>query len=160
MMRMFSEKTFLDTDVRRFVAPPKDPNQTSDQISPEYLKIQNDLKDVLVPVQMVVTKSKDDGKGAKRYCLFCKQNLKIYDTIDQYLKDAPYINKNTAQLKRDMDQLFNASYNEYLMAENAFDDEPEEQNLVINNPIDIFKDIQRKEDSEEDFIESSLEENN
>lgn len=141
MMRMFFEKTFMDQDVREFVMPKKNSNSSNNQISPEYLKVQNDLKDVLVPVQIVITKSKDDGKGAKRYCLFCKQNLKIYDTIDQYLEDAPSIKKNTKILEQDMDKLFNSATNVYEI-DDVFTDENDKS---IFNESDIFNVVSQNE---------------
>ncbi|MFW6219372.1 MAG: DnaB-like helicase C-terminal domain-containing protein [bacterium] len=134
MMRMYKEKTFLDAEVRKFVLP-KTENQPDEYVSPEYLKIQNELKNNLVPVQIVITKSKDDGSGAKRFCLFCKQNLKIYDTIDQYMKDAPIIKKNTKKLEADMDILFNT-------------DMPDDNTLLDLND-DMFSDINIFNDSDE-----------
>jgi len=132
-MRMSSEKTFLDSDVKRYVLPS---SANSDYVSPEYLKIQNELKNVLVPVQIVITKSKDDGRGAKRYCLFCKQNLKIYDTVDQYLKDAPTINRNTQTLKADLNQLVNSpALADKEMFDQAFNSD--EENIPVLDE-DIF----------------------
>lgn len=136
MMRMYKEKTFLDTDVRKYVCPSKDPNQPDENVSVEYLKIKNDIKDILVPVQIVITKSKDDGKGAKRYCLFCKHNLKIYDTIDDYLKDAPYIQKNTKLLEQDMDKLFNSYQDDCMLTEDVFDSD-EDYSMVTESDVFI-----------------------
>jgi len=37
--------------------------------------------------------------------LFCKHNLRIYNNIDEYIKDAPIIKTNSERLERDVQML-------------------------------------------------------
>lgn len=126
MMRMCAEKTFMSEDVKQYVMKQKDPTDKTVAFTPEILKIKNELNKVLVPVQIVITKSKDDGKGVKTFCLFCKHNLKIYNTIEDYIKDAPEIQKNTKNLREEMNQLFNINS---LGLENVFTNQ-EDTNIL------------------------------
>lgn len=148
MMRMCSEKTFMSEDVKQYVM--KKNSQNNNTYTPEILKIKNELQNVLIPVQIVITKSKDGGKGTKTYCLFCSQNLKIYNSIDDYLKDAPLINKNTKKLQQDMDDLFKSNNICGLMSGDSIFGNDTSYGDDIFQELGIFKDCEL--DSDQPFM--------
>lgn len=105
MMRMREDKNFLSEGVREWVIAKKQPNE--DTASPEVLAIKDKLSDVLVPLEIKITKSKDSEKNKSRFLLFCKENLRIYNTIDEYLKDSILLKNNSVKLEKDIDLLVN-----------------------------------------------------
>ena len=55
--------------------------------SPQMINLKDDLTKVLKPLEMRVSKSKEKGKGFSRFMLFCSQNLRLYNTVKEYLDD-------------------------------------------------------------------------
>lgn len=101
MQRMREDKNFLSEDVRPFVVPKKESTPGQDDNS--YLtSIKDKLVDVLVPLEIKITKSKNSEKNKTRYMLFCKDNLRIYNNIHEYTKDSPIIEANTSKLQKDI----------------------------------------------------------
>lgn len=78
---------------------------SQDQIDPKILQLKDSICEDLVPFEIELTKSKEGGKGVIKYCLFCKQNLRIYDTINQYLHDMPQMVKKSDALLQDIEIL-------------------------------------------------------
>lgn len=108
MMRMREDKNFLSEGVREQVVAKKVADGVpQDAVSPEVLAIKDRLSDVLVPLEIKITKSKDSEKNKSRFLLFCKENLRIYNNIDEYIKDAPMLKVNSSKLEKDIDLLIN-----------------------------------------------------
>lgn len=109
MMRMREDKNFLSEGVREQVVIKKKTadGMPQDSVSPEILAIKDRLVDVLVPLEIKITKSKDSEKNKSRFLLFCKENLRIYNNIDEYIKDAPMLKQASAKLEKDIDLLIN-----------------------------------------------------
>ena len=109
MMRMREDKNFLSEGVREQVVTKKktQDGMPQDSVSPEVLAIKDRLYDVLVPLEIKITKSKDSEKNKSRFLLFCKENLRIYNNIDEYIKDAPMLKVASSSLERDIDLLIN-----------------------------------------------------
>lgn|GEM_PF-1606036 len=109
MMRMRDDKNFLSEGVREQVVLKKKSSDgiLYDSVSPEVLAIKDKLADVLVPLEIKITKSKDSEKNRSRFLLFCKENLRIYNNIDEYIHDAPMLKTNSSRLERDIDLLIN-----------------------------------------------------
>lgn len=108
MCRMRNDKNFLSEEVRPYAIPKKaspDSNNVLDFVNPEILKIKDQIIDVLVPFEFKITKSKDSEKDKTKYLFFCKHNLRIYNNIDEYIKDAPLIKANSDKLEKDVSTL-------------------------------------------------------
>ena len=109
MLRMREDKNFLSEGVREQVVLRKKTSdgQIPDAVSPEILAIKDRLYDVLVPLEFKITKSKDSERNVSRFFLFCKENLRIYNNIDEYIKDAQLIRINCDRLEKDINSLMN-----------------------------------------------------
>ena len=109
MMRMREDKNFLSEGVREQVISKKKTTDgmPQDSVSPNVLAIKDKLADVLVPLEIKITKSKDSEKNKSRFLLFCKENLRIYNNIDEYIKDEPMLKVASNKLEKDIDLLIN-----------------------------------------------------
>ena len=107
MCRMRSDLNFLSEEVRSFVIPRRSVENSNviDFVNPELMKIKDQIVDTLIPFEFVITKSKDSEKEKVKYLLFCKHNLRIYNNVDEYIKDAPIIKTNSERLERDVQML-------------------------------------------------------
>ncbi|HQF36891.1 MAG TPA: DnaB-like helicase C-terminal domain-containing protein [Candidatus Dojkabacteria bacterium] len=109
MMRMREDKNFLSEGVREQVISKKKVQDgiPQDSVSPEVLAIKDKLASVLIPIEIKITKSKDSEKNKSRFLLFCKENLRIYNNIDEYIQDSPILKINSSKLEKDIDLLVN-----------------------------------------------------
>jgi hypothetical protein len=107
MMRMREDKNFLSEGVREQVVTKKKTADgiPQDAISPEVLAIKDRLSNILVPLEIKITKSKDSEKNKSRFLLFCKENLRIYNNIDEYIKDSPMLKIASSKLEKEIDLL-------------------------------------------------------
>ena len=71
-------------------------------ISATVLKYKDLITENLIPMEIKITKSKDDGKDSCDMWLFCKQNLRIYDDIIDYINDIPELVTKTNDLKNEI----------------------------------------------------------
>jgi len=104
MCRMDSTKTPFDSDVQR------DCFSTNhftgqDQINPSILKMKDEITEDLIPFEIKITKTKEDGKGVIKYSLFCKKNLRVYDNIQNYIDDMPSLVTKSNKLDNDIKTL-------------------------------------------------------
>lgn len=106
---MREDKNFLSEGVREQVVIKKQATDggVPDAVSPEILSIKDRLYDTLVPLEVKITKSKDSEKNKSRFFLFCKENLRIYNNIDEYIKDAPLIKIHSDRLDNDVNKMMN-----------------------------------------------------
>lgn len=90
---------------------------------------QNDL----VPFEMKITKAKDGDKDVSKFALFCKKNLRIYDKIDDYMKDSKLCDINQSQIEKDVNYLKTNNLNADIDYEIDINDdlEVESENLII-----------------------------
>ena len=65
-------------------------------------KVRDQISFNLVPFEVKITKAKDSEKGANRFLLFCKQNLKIYNNLQEYLDDINQLINNSNKLTHDI----------------------------------------------------------
>ena len=104
MCRMDHTKSPFDSDIQKYCFS-KTHFTGQDQISASILKMKDQINEDLIPFEIKITKTKEDGKGVIKYCLFCKQNLRIYDNIEQYLDDIPGMNIKSDRLTLDVEIL-------------------------------------------------------
>jgi len=83
----------------------KDMYTGPDQLSKDILLKKDQICSDLIPFEVKITKSKDAGKDARTYALFCKHNLKIYNNVREYLTDLPAMAHFTNILDRDIKAL-------------------------------------------------------
>lgn len=139
---MNKDKTPFDDSVRRHVFR-KESYVGQDQLSPEILKTSDRICEHLVPMEMVITKSKAGGRDEKAYKLFCNQNLKIYNCVEEYLRDADHLEKFSAILKNDIDMLMDVAHSS-LQADfcdlNSFmdDNDPNSDNYTSQSEPDFL----------------------
>ena len=95
MCRKCEFKTFLDNDVAYDVL--KDQNGAPP--TAQDLVAYESLSKVLIPYEVKITKSKDGPKDKSKYLLFCTQNLRIYDSVEQYVNDRKELLENTRDLE-------------------------------------------------------------
>jgi len=109
MLRMREDKNFLSEGVRDqvIVKKPALNGVPQDSISPEVLAVKDKLSELLIPLEIKITKSKDSEKNKSRFLLFCKENLRIYNNIDEYIRDSPVLKVNSSKLEKDIDMLIN-----------------------------------------------------
>lgn len=101
MCRKCDFKTFLDNEVAYDVL--KDSNGTPP--TPQDLVAYEALSKVLIPYQMKITKAKDGTKDKSKYMLFCTENLRIYDNVEQYINDRRQLQLNTLDLENQIMQM-------------------------------------------------------
>ncbi len=94
----------MRTDLDLFSSPVKE--NILEGLNYEDDSIVNEMRDKisfnLVPFEVKITKAKDSEKGATRFLLFCKQNLKIYNNLQEYLNDIKKLISNTNKLEHDI----------------------------------------------------------
>ena len=101
MCRKCDFLTFLDNQVSYDVlkdasgAPP----------SPQDLVAYESLAKVLIPYEVRITKAKDGTAGKTKYLLFCTENLRIYDNVEQYVNDSRQLKINTRNLENEIMQM-------------------------------------------------------
>jgi hypothetical protein len=93
---MCNNKTFLDNDVA-FDTCSENQRGASSQAD---LTAREALSKVLIPYEVKVTKAKEGVKDKSKYMLFCTENLRIYDNVDQYLQDRKQLKENTKNLEQ------------------------------------------------------------
>lgn len=118
---------FLDP-VKKCVFTKDNYSDLATGLDPKILLKQDEICAKLIPIEIKITKSKDSGKDFAKYLLFCKDNLRIYNTVDEYLIDAPFIEANTKKLAREINSLTNMSIST-ISNEAMFSDQ--------SNPIDF-----------------------
>jgi hypothetical protein len=77
----------------------------NDQLKPEISKLTAIITDVLIPFEVKITKSKESGKDFTRFSLFCTENLRIYNNIQEYIDDARTLYPVSKRLEQDIKSL-------------------------------------------------------
>lgn len=75
------------------------------QLSPELMKMKNMISEVLIPFEVKITKSKESGKDFTKFSLFCTENLRIYNNIQEFVDDAKLLYPNSKRLENDIKSL-------------------------------------------------------
>lgn len=112
MCRMDTSKSIFDPAVAKFTFLPEhyDINQPG-TISPKIIAIKDELEKHLTPYEVKITKSKDAGRDERTYMLMCKQNLRIYNHLGEYISDMKRLDLNSRGLERDINKLLNTTIN-------------------------------------------------
>lgn len=145
MMRMRNDKNFLSEDVRPHVVPKKkdvNTGQYVDDLNQTILSVKDKLVEILMPVEMKITKSKDSEKDKTKYLLFCKENLAIYNNVTEYMNVASEILSNSKKLENDVkllveQTLVNIATNDLLALDEIQTTMPNFDNIPIqdDNPF-------------------------
>lgn len=143
MMRMREDKNFLSEGVREQVVAKKKTTEgiPQDSISPEVLAIKDKLYDVLIPLEIKITKSKDSEKNKSRFLLFCKENLRIYNNIDEYIKDAPTLKVASSRLEKDIEMMISQAITTIVSTDFMDMTAPQDGsvNILESDQTDIFQ---------------------
>lgn len=86
LQRMHQELNVFSEEVSKYVFDENSDKYNNPQ-SPEVLAIEQQLINDLKIAEVSVTKSKEKGKGYHTYMLFCSKNLRMYNTVNEYLDD-------------------------------------------------------------------------
>jgi len=144
MLRMRDDKNFLSEGVREqvVVKKPITDGIVPDAVPPEVLSIKERLYEVLVPLEVKITKSKDSEKNKSRFLLFCKENLRIYNNIDEYIKDATMLKIYSDKLDNDVNKMMNSAI-AHVVTNDFIEQAPEETQSFDNisgfDTSDIFQ---------------------
>ncbi len=95
-------------------------DQIKNGIDANILNEKDTISNKLIPIEVIATKSKESDKNMTNYLLMCKDNLKFYNDLQEYINDVFSIRKNTKKLNNDIDLLTNLSFNTF--SEVPFDD--------------------------------------
>ncbi len=106
-IRMREDKTPFDDEVKQYIF--KDGPIKLDENDPLIVRMKDEIIKDFIPMEVKITKAKETGKGTKRYVLFCKKNVRIYNYLDDYLNDIQCLIKNTRQLESSIRSLTNTS---------------------------------------------------
>ena len=129
---MCRQRTDLDPfvePVASFVFPDLDESQPQEK----YLKNKQLISDNLIPFEVKITKAKDGEKGKTRYFLLCKQNIRLYNTVDEYLNDLNQLQINSTRLSSDIDALSQLVFSD--LSVTSSDDSPFDNIEDINVPF-------------------------
>jgi len=101
---MCTNRTFLDEEVMKHVI-----QKDKADITPSDLALYESLCKVLKPYEVKITKAKEGVKDKSKYMLFCTENLRIYDTVEQYIRDKKQLSFNTKDLEKQMSEMLVAN---------------------------------------------------
>ena len=87
----------------------------------------------MIPFEVKITKAKDGEKGKTRYFLLCKQNIRLYNTVDEYLNDLNQLQINSTRLSSDIDALSQLVFSD--LSVTSSDDSPFDNIEGINVPF-------------------------
>ncbi len=110
-------------DLDLFSSPVKEHIFTEDEIkngiSNQILSMKDQLSKKLLPFEAKITKAKESSKNKTYFMLFCVDNLRIYNNLQEYLNDHQQIEFNTQQLNNDIDLLSSLAYNPISLDEDS-----------------------------------------
>lgn len=101
MCRKCDFLTFLDNQVAYDVLK----DESGAPPSPQDLVAYEALSKVLIPYEIRITKAKEGTAGKSKYMLFCTENLRIYDNVEQYVHDSRQLKINTRNLENEIVQM-------------------------------------------------------
>lgn len=105
MCRMRRDLNPLADPVLSHVIDPQIHLNQDNSLKPELLKLKQIITDVLIPFEVKITKSKESGKDFSRFSLFCTENLRIYNNIQEYIEDAKTLYPHSKRLEQDIKSL-------------------------------------------------------
>lgn len=104
MCRMRKDLDIFSSPVKEHIL---EYNQIKNGLDNSTLSIRDQLSSKLVPFEVKITKAKESEKDQVVFLLFCKDNLKIYNNLYEYLQDSKKIEYNSKKLDNDIDLLSN-----------------------------------------------------
>lgn len=135
MQRIRHDLNIFDEDVKDDVYN-KDSKDYGTSDSLKIIELEKELTKNLLPIEMTVTKSKEQGRGYSRYLLFCTKNLRIYNYIDEYIKDMIEFEKLNNALRMKIKNTINlAMLNNEVMNDIIELDEDAEIHQTLRNNI-------------------------
>jgi hypothetical protein len=105
MCRMRRDLNPLADPVLSHVADPHLHMNQDHSLKPEILRLKQIITDVLIPFEVKITKSKEGAKDVSRFALFCTENLRIYNNIQEYIDDAKFLYPHSKRLEQDIKSL-------------------------------------------------------
>lgn len=102
MQRVRDDLTIFSPEVEKYIF--KEGSELQSE-SPVILDSKDDLEKILKPLEMRVSKSKEKGKGFSRFMLFCTQNLRLYNTIDEYFDDLKELKSNARIIDKKVEKI-------------------------------------------------------
>ncbi len=116
----------LRADLDLFSSPVKEHifshEELKNGIDPTIMNAKDSLSENLLPFELKITKSKESRKDMSVFLLFCNDNLKIYNSIEEYLNDVKAIEENSKKLENDIDLLANMIISSYVSDDVITDD--------------------------------------
>lgn len=132
MARQDNTKDPFDPALKQYVIP-NDLKTNSDQLSPEILKKQDQICSNLIPFEIKITKAKEGGKDKMTYMLFCKENLRLYNNLGEYLADLSKLESGSRALEKDIEILTSVATSS--ISEDFADDYDEKTNEYMSAPF-------------------------
>ena len=96
---MRDDLNVFSPEVEKFVFKP------GDSESSRIISLKEDLVSKLKPLEMRVSKSKEKGKGFSRFMVFSSQNLRLYNTVDEYLDDIKELQSNSVLIDKRIEKI-------------------------------------------------------
>ena len=128
---MRDDLNVFSPEVEKFVFKP------GDSESSRIISLKEDLVSKLKPLEMRVSKSKEKGKGFSRFMVFSSQNLRLYNTVDEYLDDIKELQSNSVLIDKRIEKIQKLSgINSNLIQKQP--DELIEFNEPANDPMTHF----------------------
>lgn len=137
MCKLHNGRNPLDPDIRAYTFN-KNNYSAPDVPTPEILKLKDQICSDLIPFEVKITKTKDDGKDQMVFMLFCKNNLRIYNNIQEYLDDLKEYAKNTSDLEKDIALMMDMSISS---VSNDFNDDDNYQLKPFEDPQNFEQNI-------------------
>lgn len=126
LFRQDCTKNVFDSDLKTSVMS-NDMLDKSGNVVPEVKKLYDDITDDTIPLTMKISKSKDSKRDEIKYLIFAKSNLRIYNSLKEYLSDMRDLHINSNQLEKEINALVNDSIS---TISNDFEDDLVDDELI------------------------------
>jgi hypothetical protein len=73
--------------------------------SSEFIRNKDYILNTLIPCEIKITKSKEGKRDVLRYVLFCQENLRIYNSLEEFIKEIPAVQLSKNKLSNDINAL-------------------------------------------------------
>ena len=100
MARMRRDMSLLSDEVKRCVL-----KSDSELSATEFVRNKDYILSLLIPFEIKITKSKEGRRDIVRYLLFCQDNLKIYNSLSEFMQEFQATQANKNKLSNDINAL-------------------------------------------------------
>ena len=132
MCRMRRDLKVLATPVLDDIIDPAK-HLTNNELNPEIVKMTKLIEEVLIPFEVKITKSKESGKDVSRFALFCVENLRIYNNLQEFIDDAKYLYSVSKRLEQDINSITDLALTS---VSEDFDNDPESYQPMNTQQVD------------------------